>query len=135
VVQGRQNLFISSTCSKEKCSVNNIVSQNTFLHHKPENKENEMKFFIFLFHLNQLHEVQVFFEKLIVVQLVKQYLAFLRNPKFQCRVHKSPPLVHFLSQVNPIRFITFYFFMTHIIIIFSSLPTSPMWSLPIRSSD
>jgi hypothetical protein len=35
--------------------------------------------------------------------------SILWNPKFQYRVHKSPPLVHILSHITPIPTIPFFF--------------------------
>jgi hypothetical protein len=46
---------------------------------------------------------RILFEKLIVTQLVKKYPAFLQNPKFHRRAHKSPPPDPILSQPNSVR--------------------------------
>jgi hypothetical protein len=48
----------------------------------------------------------------------------LCNVKFYCRVHKNPPLVPILSQMNPIRTLTTYFLRSTLILpfIYSYVP-------------
>jgi hypothetical protein len=41
--------------------------------------------------------------------VTQEFLNILRNPKFDCRVHKSIPLDSFLSQMNPVNTTPSYF--------------------------
>jgi hypothetical protein len=42
----------------------------------------------------------------------------LRNPKVHCAVHKSPPLVAVLRQMNTFHILTLYYFNTHLVLSF-----------------
>jgi hypothetical protein len=52
----------------------------------------------------------------------QEFPNILRNPKVYSRVHKSPPLVPVLSQVNPVHTTPYYSSKLHFNIILS--PTS-----------
>jgi len=74
----------------------------------------------------------VLLQKVTGFQLVKKLPPFFWNPKVHYRIHKGPPTVHTLSQIDPVHTHTSHFLKIHFNIIIPSMPESPKWYLSLR---
>ena len=68
----------------------------------------------------------------MLVQFLTNSLPGLWNPEVQRRIHKGPPIIHILSQINPITRIDTYLFKVHSNIVLPSTPRPPQRSLSCR---
>jgi len=58
-------------------------------------------------------------------------LRILRNPKVLCRIHKCPPSVHIINQLNPVYTLTSHFLKTHLNSIIPFAAGSTQWFLSL----
>jgi hypothetical protein len=66
---------------------------------------------------------------------IQELPSILWNPKFQYRVHNSPPLVPILSHIYPIHTILLYLSKIHFNIVHQPMSCSSQWFLSFSSPD
>ena len=74
---------------------------------------------------------QVLLEKLTSFRLVIKFPAFYENPKIHYCIHKCPPPVPLLSQLDPVHNPTSHFLKIHLNIIIPSTPGPPKCTISL----
>ena len=90
--------------------------------------------YIFTIYTSLIHNQRMYQSHLqTVCSLLSQYtLRILLNPKFHYRIHKSPPLVPSLSQINPLHAVPSQSFKVHFNIILPPNLRSTKWCISFR---